>query len=227
MQQVASGQIPYAPRAPVQRQIALGVSPYYRGDINLARNLSADITDEENCSFWIRGLPANTTVTTLLGAIRNIGRIYCTVIAPPNTNRGLFTAAAKVVFFEQEAAQNFWDRYGRGGRLQLPFVVGDLEAIVERNRVKVAAQDFPRDCSRVLCVSGAETLVDVDDMMGEFQANFVSEMGKIVVLPADGPGAIRTLEFHFGSFRCQSQTAFRPLHGREGLDVWFGRDPCE
>lgn len=226
MQQVASGRIPYAPWATFQRQIVLGVSPNYRGDINLTRNLSADISDERNCSFWITGLPAETTVHTLLRAIRNIGRIYCTVISSPNPHRGLLTAAAKVVFFDEEAAQTFWDRYGRGGQHQLPFVVDDLEAIVQRNRVKVAAQRIPH-CTRVLCLSGTETLVNVNALSQEFQANFVSEMDQVLIHPAEDPDRIRIVEFHFGSFRCQSQSAFRLLQGREGVDVWYGRDPCE
>ncbi|KAG7287557.1 hypothetical protein NEMBOFW57_007069 [Staphylotrichum longicolle] len=171
-------------------------------------------------------LPANTTVHTLLGAIRNIGRIYCSVISPPNPQRGLPSAAAKVVFFDQNAAQLFWDRYGRGGRQQLPFVVDNVEAIVHRNRVRVEAQNYRR-CSRVLCVSGRETLIDVNALVQEFQESFCSEMDQILVRPAEGPDGILIVEFHFGSFRCQSQTGYRLLHGREGFDVWFGRDPCE
>jgi hypothetical protein len=232
MRQLARGQIPDAPRAHPRRLRKLGVSLNYRGDPNVPENLSADIPDDENCSFWIRRLPANITVSTLLAAIRGIGRVYCTVITPPSPEQGWHLAAAKLVFFEEAAARRFWDRYGRDGQQQLPFVIGGLKAIVERNRTKVAESDYPQDRTRVLCVSGPEALVDVDALLREFEANFVFQMDDFLVTAEtqhtfNGPLRIRRVEFRFGSFRCQAQSAYRLLYRRQGISIRYGRDPCD
>ncbi|KAK4103391.1 hypothetical protein N658DRAFT_484344 [Parathielavia hyrcaniae] len=251
MRQVAEGQLPDAPRAPHDELRALGVSTNYRGDVTLTENLSANIPADRNCSFWIRRLPRGTTVSTLLAAVRGIGRVYCTVITPataitpPAAVTPLAavmetqpkprwdTAAAKIVFFEEAAARRFWDRHGREGHRQVPLIIGEMRAIVERNRIQVAETYHPRDQSRVVCVSGPETLLNVDALLAEFTAKFVFEMDEILVathVRSDGTsGAQRFLEveFRFGSFRCQAQTAFQLLYGRPGFTVRYGRDPCD
>jgi hypothetical protein len=232
MQQMARDHILDVPRASCNRLRKLGVSLNYRGDVTVPENLSADIPDDENCSFWIRRLPINTTVSTLLAAVRGIGRVYCTVITPPSPNQGWHLAAAKLVFFEEAAARRFWDRYGRDGQQQLPFVVGGLKAIVERNRTKVAESDHPQDRTRVVCVSGPEALVDTAALLREFEANFVFQMDEVLVTDEirhtfNGPLGFRHVEFRFGSFRCQAQNAYRLLYGRWGISIRYGRDPCD
>ncbi|KAK4033035.1 hypothetical protein C8A01DRAFT_19961 [Parachaetomium inaequale] len=233
MRRVMNGQLLDAPRAPRHEYEAAGVSYNYRGDISNPKNLSADIPNDCNCSFWVRRLPPSTTVTSLLAAIRGTGRVYCTVITPPNPLRGFNTAAAKVVFFELAAARRFWDTYGSGGRFRIPFVVvGGRPAIVERNRTKVAESDLPRHVSRVVLVSGAEELLNVDEMLAEFAAKFSFEIDDIFVTTeyrpsADGPQQVCTIEFRFGSFRCQAQSAYHMISGRPGLSVRYGRDPCD
>ncbi|KAK4125620.1 hypothetical protein N657DRAFT_688346 [Parathielavia appendiculata] len=181
MRLVVEGEVPDAPRAPVRTMEALGVSWNYRGDI-----LSGRI-------------------------FRQIGRVYCTVISPPNQEAGWPTAAAKIVFFEEAAARRFWDFYGREGTQRRPFVVGGLTAIVERNRTRA--------------------MVNVKALFAEFTANFYFEMDEILVSTEIrhtyyGVQLFRTAEFRFGSFRAQSQNAFRLLNGRPGLSIRYGRDPC-
>ncbi|KAK4103392.1 hypothetical protein N658DRAFT_547506 [Parathielavia hyrcaniae] len=157
MLQAAEGQIPDEPRAPAQRLEELGVSINYRGDIIVAASLSASIQEDENCSFWRRGLPFEYT-------------------AQPR-----FTAAAKVVFFEETAARRFWDAYGRNGSQRLPFVVGALQAVVERNRTRVAQSGLPCDRTRVVVLSGPEEMVNVAVILNEFDVNFVYQMDRILV----------------------------------------------
>ena len=236
MQQVTDADLLHAPRAPRRDLREAGVSGNYRGDISNPRNLSAPIPEERSCSFWLRGLPGDTTVTTLLAAVRGIGRVYCTVVVPPDRAHGWRTAAAKVVFFEEAAARRFWERYGRGGGdgavPAVAFVVGGQTVVVERNRTRVADSALPRECSRVVCVAGVEGVVDVDALLAEFRANFVFEMDEIVRetenrVTVTGTQRFAVIEFRFGSFRCQAQTAYRLLQGRAGLEVRYGRDPCD
>ncbi|KAK3294488.1 uncharacterized protein B0H64DRAFT_463409 [Chaetomium fimeti] len=234
MQQVAEVELLNAPRAPRRDLREAGVSGNYRGDINNPRNLSANIAEEQNCSFWLRRLPADTTVTTLLAAVRGIGRVYCTVIAPASRAHGWHTAAAKLVFFDQAAARRFWALYGRRavGPQAVPLVVGGQHVLVERNRTRVAETTLPRDTSRVVRVTGPAAVVNVGALLAEFQANFVFEMDEVAIGTEDRVTAVGlqtfvVVEFRFGSFRCQAQIAYRLLQGRRGLEVRYGRDPCD
>jgi hypothetical protein len=81
-----------------------GFSPNYRGNPGIARNQSAAIPAEENCSLFLVGLAPDLTTHELLSGIRNAGRVYATHINPPNLARRHMYSAAKVVFFEREAA---------------------------------------------------------------------------------------------------------------------------
>ena len=81
-----------------------GFSPNYRGNPGLARNQSAAIPAEENCSLFLVGLAPDLTTHELLSGIHNVGRVYATHINPPDLERGHMYSAAKVVFFEREAA---------------------------------------------------------------------------------------------------------------------------
>ncbi|KAL2256097.1 hypothetical protein VTK26DRAFT_2192 [Humicola hyalothermophila] len=85
-----------------------GFSPNYRGDPNLARNQSAAIPAEANCSLFLVGLAPDLTTHELLAGIRDMGRVYATHINPPDPARGHVLSAAKVVFFERKAAGEFF-----------------------------------------------------------------------------------------------------------------------
>ena len=85
----------------------------YQGDPTLPSNISANIPMAESVSIWIERLPPDVTHRELLSSIRNIGRVYATVISPPNSLHP--TAAAKVVFFTLKAANKFLALYGREG----------------------------------------------------------------------------------------------------------------
>jgi hypothetical protein len=85
-----------------------GFSPNYRGDPDLARNQSADIPPDQNCSLFMVGLAPNLTTHELLAGIRDCGRVYATHINPPAPEKGHAFSAAKLVFFERKSAgKNF------------------------------------------------------------------------------------------------------------------------
>ncbi|KAH6635119.1 hypothetical protein B0J18DRAFT_38604 [Chaetomium sp. MPI-SDFR-AT-0129] len=88
-----------------------GFSPNYRGDPSVARNQSAAIPAEANCSLFLVGLAPDLTTHELLSGIRNVGRVYATHINPPDPTRGHQLSAAKLVFFERRAAEIFYNRF--------------------------------------------------------------------------------------------------------------------
>jgi hypothetical protein len=126
-------------------------SDNYRGERTL-RNCSAAIPDSDNCSLWITHLPAGSTHTDLLSQIHNCGRVYATVINPPDV--GHATAAAKVVFFTREAAQALY-LYAQ----MVGLCVSGLRAHVGWNRIKTCEQQ-PGRRSRVLIITGHASFVN-------------------------------------------------------------------
>ncbi|KAK8017318.1 hypothetical protein PG993_013644 [Apiospora rasikravindrae] len=92
---------PPAPRARPQAtgtQLARAlrrVPGSYQGNILASDNLSAPIPPNENCSIFVRNLPADLTHEQLFAALRGIGRIASVYINRP-TNRHP-TCAAKVI----------------------------------------------------------------------------------------------------------------------------------
>ncbi len=81
-----------------------GFSPNYRGDPDVARNQSAAIPADANCSLFLVGLAPDLTTHELLAGIRGVGRVYATHINPPVPERGHVFSAAKLVFFERKGA---------------------------------------------------------------------------------------------------------------------------
>ncbi|KAK4448057.1 hypothetical protein QBC34DRAFT_466207 [Podospora aff. communis PSN243] len=69
---------------------------------------SVPIAAEDSCSFFIRNLPPDCRVNTLLGSFRRygFGRIFSTHINRPNGNHR--TSAAKLVLFDVSASRAFY-----------------------------------------------------------------------------------------------------------------------
>ncbi|KAK4130703.1 hypothetical protein BT67DRAFT_390279 [Trichocladium antarcticum] len=214
------------PAQDVQRLAAVGSSLNYGGNPYLAANISADIPDAENCNFWITGMPPSASCGTLLAAVRDTGRVFCTVINPPDSARGHPTSAGKLCFFDLAAAQRFYGRFGPGGS---PFMVGGYWARVHRNRQRVGPSTETRFCSRVLVVSGPARDVSVDELLRLFGSRIAFQMEGITVTGSrpEGAESTRTVEFYFGSYRAQAQLAYSMLRGRPELRVTYGRDPCD
>ena len=226
MQQEAMGLVHPRTTQDVETLRANGSSINYQGNASLPANMSADIPDHANCGFWLTGLPPLTTCAMVLAAVRDIGRVFCVVVNPPERRKNIPTSAAKIVFFELAAAQRFWAWYGPG---RTPFIVGGYRATIERNRTRVAESQEPSFCSRVLVVAGPADVVTVAGLLQLFDRKIVYQIDGILVGEVQfwPTGPTRTIEVRFGSFRYQAQTAYGMLKGQPGLRVAYGRDPCD
>ncbi|KAL2128952.1 hypothetical protein VTI74DRAFT_8419 [Chaetomium olivicolor] len=182
-----------------------GFSANYRGDPDVARNQSAPIREEESCSLWIVGLAPDLTTHELLSGIHNIGRVYATHINPPVPERGHTLSAAKVVFFERTAAELFYKTFAPTGYWtpRNPH----LRARVTWNRIRSAEVDVGGTRSRVLLISGPPQVVNEDYLRIYFDTKFEYQIDQIIYRGANPAGTRVLLEFRFGSFRCQAESA--------------------
>jgi hypothetical protein len=212
-----------------------GTSPNYRGNPFLSSNQSADIQETDNCAVWITNLPPECTVNMLLSEIRNCGKVYATVINPPSANSNHTTAAAKVVFFARPGV----DRLIMQARTGM-FAVGGYVPRVCPNRIRSAAKEAGPQC-RVLHIEGPTEILSIEYLTEFFQGKFSFEIDSVTALYDHG--GYRRLEWRFGSYRCQAETA-RQAITREKMryelfpedsslremwakvQVYFGVDPC-
>ncbi|KAK3323666.1 hypothetical protein B0T19DRAFT_443146 [Cercophora scortea] len=208
--------------------ILKGFSANYRGNPDLDRNRSAEISPEENCSLFIVGLDPHITTHELLASIRDVGRVYATHINPPEPDRGHLTCAAKVVFFERAAAERFYTRFAQTG-LHIPAHPAH-PGRVTWNRVRTAQYDAGGRKTRVLLISGPTSIVNEPALRAYFSSKLQYQVDEVVCRGEDTARARALVEFRFGSFRCQAEAAWMALN-REwkdlGVVVVFGRDPCD
>jgi hypothetical protein len=213
-----------------------GFSPNYRGDPNIARNQSAAIPAEANCSLFIVGLAPDLTTHELLAGIRNVGRVYATHINPPSPERGHALSAVKLVFFERQSAGKlvptpplpslssvitstdvgFTHDVNRTERFYTLHATTDgfstplhphLRGRVTWNRVRSAEVDKGGRRSRVLLVSGPPGLVQERFLCGYLATKLVYQLDEVVHRGASDDGRRVLLELRFGSFRCQAEAA--------------------
>ncbi|GAB1312428.1 RRM domain-containing protein [Madurella fahalii] len=216
-------------RREIARRVAAGCSPNYMGNIALRSNRPANIPDELNCSLWITGLPPNVTVGELLAAIRNVGKVYATVVNPPDGRHPF--SAAKVTFFTPTAAQTLLAQCNGPDKRGL--IVGNCRARVRYNRNAVEQPEWvPEDHTRAIIVSGPPDIINIEFLMDYFRRRFDFQLESIDVLAAGH--SINVLEWRFGSYRAQANSAWKALTGdaifkREypGVNVRFVHDPCD
>ncbi|KAF5628775.1 uncharacterized protein FTJAE_8725 [Fusarium tjaetaba] len=202
-------------------------SDNYKGEHN-TRNASAlSLTADQNCALWLTNLPPDVTHHELLGQIRNVGRIWCSVINEPDWERHQ-TAAAKVVFFTPGPAQLLLSK-----SLTRGISVRGFPVRVTHNRVKYGEQGVLGPASRVLIITGKSTFVNPSSLTKFFEERFVFEVDEITELIVQGDaskGGRSVVEYRFGSFRCQAQMGKMALEKDrpQGFEkVEFGEDPCE
>ncbi|KAI5924490.1 hypothetical protein F4810DRAFT_719097 [Camillea tinctor] len=194
---------PFHPRAATAHSLPAllpgGVSPNYRGNPFLPANQSADIPDAENTSLWLTNLPPNCTHRMLLSAVRGCGKVYATVVNPPVAAQNHITSACKLVFFDVAGAQALLLQ-ARAGL----FSVGGYVPRVRHNRIRSAARP-PGPQSRVLHIEGPGRVVNERFLTAFFRARFQYEVESVEMLGRFGD---RTrLEWRFGSYRCQAESA--------------------
>ncbi|KAH9990386.1 hypothetical protein F4779DRAFT_637931 [Xylariaceae sp. FL0662B] len=200
-----------------------GQASGYRGDRNVPSNRSENVPSERNTNLWLTGLPEDTTVTDLLGSIRGVGRVRATVIHPAES--GHAQAAASISFFEREDAEKFYHLC----KQKIIKVRGDA-VNVDWNRNRIDQVENNR-ASRVLLIAGDEDFVNKESLDNFFKERFVYDIDKVVdhgvVTPPDG-GRIGRLEYRFGSWRSQAQSAEMALTFEQvgKVLVEFGEDPC-
>ncbi|KAF9767334.1 hypothetical protein IL306_000124 [Fusarium sp. DS 682] len=202
-------------------------SDNYRGEHNIRNASALSLTPEQNCALWLTNLPPNVTHHQLLSQIRNVGRIWCTVINEPDYDRH-DTAAAKVVFFTPGPAQLLLSK-----SLTQGLNVCGYPVRVTHNRVKYGEQPIMGAASRVLIITGKTTFVNPNSLTEFFKQRFVFEVDEITELIVQGnaaKGGRSVVEYRFGSFRCQAQMGKMALEKDrpQGFEkVEFGEDPCE
>ncbi|ROV95544.1 hypothetical protein VSDG_05308 [Cytospora chrysosperma] len=214
----------------VEYRKALGISPNYRGEATNPQNISADIPDHENCSLWLTNLPPHCSYRDLLAAVarHQPGRIYATSISPPDaesdhTLPSHRTSAAKMAFYRPEEATRLLQLCSMG----LLKVQGYRVRAV-RNRVKVPANLGKDNTSRCLVIWGPRALVNEIQLTRLFNTYFSFDTEE-VILRHEGEN-FRCLEWRFGSFRAQAESAQKMLNDKEHKDFYtveFARDPCE
>jgi hypothetical protein len=219
----------------IQKQLSAlvtGVSQNYLGDPYLRANQSANIPDDQNTSVWITNLPPDLDHKMLLDSIRDCGKVWAAVVNGPE--KGHTTAAAKVVFFDVSGAQNLLQQAREG-----KFIVGGYIPRVRRNRIKTQAKPLCPN-SRVLHIEGPSCIVNQPYLASLFHGDDIKWQDE-VVLTLSYTEMLTRLEWRFGSYRCQAESA-RHLIDKvkkrpdlmswddfvlwQGVTVHFGVDPC-
>ncbi|KHN98655.1 uncharacterized protein MAM_03779 [Metarhizium album ARSEF 1941] len=205
-----------------QAVINLKFSPNYRG-MHTEANASADhLRPDQNCSLWITQLPPDVKVAELLGKIRDVGRVYATVLSPPDGIKHP-KSAAKLVFFRPAGAQRLLASANSN-----PLVIRGHRAQIVLNRTKCGSQSTEKGESRVLIITGHKSFVNESSLTTYFERNFVFQIDKVRTLTEFEDRVV--VEYRFGSYRCQSQMGLKALleDRPRGLEmVEFGADPCE
>ncbi|KAI1769825.1 hypothetical protein F4818DRAFT_446808 [Hypoxylon cercidicola] len=221
---------------------ATGVSPFYRGNPFLAANQTANIPEDLNTALWITNLPPTCTHRQLLGSIRGCGKIYATVINPPEEDASLpaglrrehTTSASKLVFFDRAGVDRLREQSRRG-----QFTVGGCVPRLRPNRIQSAPREPGPQC-RVLHIEGPSEIVSEGFLHGFFGAKFTYELESVETLGVFGH--ITRQEWRFGSFRCQAESArqsiarekdrHNPVDPEGHQRLWsqvmvhYGVDPC-
>lgn len=210
---------------------ALGVVPVdqatfsdnYRGEHNWRNASAVGLPEKENCALWLTNLPADVTHHELLTPIRNIGRIWCTVINAPDFLRHE-TAAAKVVFSNPKSASALLEQSNSRG-----LIIRNHHIRITRNRVKYPEKGMSGKESRVLIITGKSSFVNEASLTQFFRERFIYEIDEVITLIANAAGR-SVVEYKFGSYRSQAQMGKMALEKDrpEGFEkVEFGEDPCE
>ncbi|KAI1756422.1 hypothetical protein F4782DRAFT_550233 [Xylaria castorea] len=208
------------------------ISKNYRGNHLAERNQSANIPLEQSTSVWITNLPPDCNYATLLGVVRDTGKVYATVINPPKHE--IMTSAAKIVFFDVEGRQRFEARANAG-----QFAVGAYVPRVQPNRILTEARP-PGPESRILFITGPARADIQEVLCNYFQRWCAFDLEYVQHLPlGDGDGNV-TMVWAFGSYRCQAERIFTTireikacnLHSPirdfwDSIAVCYGRDPCD
>ncbi|KAI0125380.1 hypothetical protein BJ170DRAFT_727306 [Xylariales sp. AK1849] len=179
-----------------------GVSPNYRGNPCLKANQSAEIPEHESTALWVTNLPPECNDNMLLSSATGTGKVFATVINPPDFTLGHLTSAAKIVFFDTAGAQALLQKARMG-----QFVVNGYIPKVNMNRIRTPAHSAGPE-SRVIHIEGPKLIVNVQFLHHWFSQRFTYSIDAVFLLHEDvSPIGRRRLEWRFGSYRCQAASA--------------------
>jgi len=195
-----------------------GHSRNYLGDMTIAHPRYAHVTEDQNCATWMTGLPTATDYDSLLGSIRNFGKVSsCFINRAGGKSKH---CAAKVVFFERSQAQKLIQQSNFGEFS----ILGKKITTVQWNRNKIGRHTRLNE-SRVVRITAPEFM-----SVGWFEEFFNSGCftyeleGTVEVQCADPGGA--THEWRFGSV-LQAKWAKMAIEGEiQVASVKWARDPC-
>ncbi|KAM7195546.1 hypothetical protein V8F20_007442 [Naviculisporaceae sp. PSN 640] len=185
------------------------------------------LRDDQNCSYWIKLLPANVTEHELLREIRNCGPILCVRIHNGEVGIRTTHAAAKLIFLTEEGAANFDTLYMANQSL----AIRGRKVRVTKNRNKFPEQrGWGPDVSRCVRLRGPPYIVDVWFLLYCFDQCFEYQIDEIITHSSST--FLRDIEIRFASFRAQAQfavevlTTARPFVDTPNLVVEWELDPC-
>lgn len=220
-----------SPESGAVARVQLRFSPHYQGDIFLQANQSEDISDDKNCSLFIVNLPPDLVTHELLAAMHKLGplgRVFAIHVNGPEPQRNHPGCAAKVVFFKRAVAHAFFKLCSEtdGG-----LVVKGHSARVMWNRIKTSEKPHlaNSDASRVLLIAGPPSEVNPLALTNFFREKLEFQVDRIITHNRGTPGVQdATIEYRFGSFRCQAQAAKMALSREKShIRCFFANDPLE
>ncbi|KAK4211876.1 hypothetical protein QBC37DRAFT_375626 [Rhypophila decipiens] len=202
-----------------------GMSANYKGDpYNIYNHSVVGLPDHLNCSFFMDRLPANVSVAEILGAIKDIGRVFALHINRGEVGKKYTHAGAKLVFFTVADASRFYARHVMG-----PFVVRDCLVRVRRNWTKVQEQQgLAKWMTRCLKVTGPANLVNKNNLLTNLGAKITFETEDIIV--HQNRRRFGCVELRFAAHRGQAHLARKELlqeFAQAGVKVDYARDPCD
>ncbi|KAM7185367.1 hypothetical protein V8F20_011844 [Naviculisporaceae sp. PSN 640] len=209
---------------PPLQKIHLGFSPNYKGDATNIKNRSANIPPSQSTSLYLTNIPNGCTVKHLLDALTlhgPFGKVWQVYISPGTRENGYSTSAAKVAMFTREGAEKIFGFVKSGG-----LVMGGLTVKVAWNRVLVPEQERRGSpyLSRVLVIEGDKEIVNFENLERYFRGSIVYQLQDAGL--GQKKNGTRKMEWVFGSYRAQAQTAKMALKRRwPELSVRHGIDP--
>ncbi|QSZ35705.1 hypothetical protein DSL72_006827 [Monilinia vaccinii-corymbosi] len=207
-------------------EVGVALNPNYKGELTNFNLRNAMCRDHENCSVRIHNIPPEAIHSEIFAVVTH-GKVFSFNYIPPI--KGVFThAAADLVFFTREAAENFIHdaKFGNG------LYIRGQRIIVLWNRVKVLpAEGRYERMSRVVRIKGPANDFSVSVLVEFFQRNFEFDLiTSKEWVQWDGK---RIVELAFSSIRSQSESAMKSfkLHVDQNMPnagylIWYAPDPC-
>lgn len=179
----------------------------YQGDLCNETNNPHNVSNEQNCSLRITGLPAKCTFAQLEKALgSSYGSIFAMDLKPPQDS--WITSAADLTFMHREPAERLLRNTKYSG-----WLVGGHRAIVGWNRNKIAASPEwdlrGRPISRCLQISGPGEVVNETSLKGMFEKHFWGRTSAIDIVHKNTITGYTIMEWRFCRVSGQADLAAR------------------